>query len=63
MRISLLGGVKKWLSDERGNWPQIAEEAGVGYEWLTALMQGDIKDPGIQKIERLAAVKQEREAA
>ena len=60
---SLLSQVKVWLDQERGNWRTIAVEADVGYHWLTAMMQGDIRDPGVQKIERLVRCMHERETA
>ena len=52
-----------WLQTQKGNWPEIAKEAEVGYQWLTALMQGDIDDPGVRKIERLGKLMRERTVA
>lgn len=52
-----------WLETEKGNWPKIAKEAEVGYQWLTALMQGDIIDPGVRKIERLGKLMRARSVA
>ena len=63
MEKSLLQQVTHWLETQRGSWVEIADEAQVGYQWLTALMQGDIQDPGVRKIERLARLMRERAAA
>ena len=63
MEKSLLEQVMRWLETQRGSWREIADETGLGYQWLTALMQGDIQDPGVRKIERLARLMRERQAA
>lgn len=33
--------------------PRIAEETGLGLQWMHKLAQGHIKDPGVTKIQRL----------
>ena len=53
-RNPLLDAVLAGLQDRKGEWPSIAKETGLDYSWLTKLAQGQINDPGIKKIERLA---------
>ena len=38
---------------EKGRLPSIANEAGLGLEWLRKLVAGHIQDPGASKIEKL----------
>lgn len=40
---------------EHKRYRQIAEDTGLGYEWLTKLAQGRIPDPGVKRIEALHA--------
>lgn len=35
------------------SWPSYAEQIGCTYTWLVQLDKGNIKEPGINKIERL----------
>jgi hypothetical protein len=32
---------------------EVANTTGLGYEWLKKLKQGDIQDPGVNRIEKL----------
>lgn len=41
------------LLRERGGYREVAEATGLGYDWINKLVQGQIKDPGVNKIERL----------
>lgn len=51
----LLDAVQAELNRQRGQWPTIASKAGLDYSWLSKLAQGKIADPGVRKIEALAA--------
>jgi hypothetical protein len=35
------------------NMRQIADDTGLGYDWLRSLNSGRIPNPGVQKIEKL----------
>lgn len=39
----------------RGEWPSIAKAAGLSYWWLLKFAQGQIKEPGATKLEKLRA--------
>lgn len=41
------------LLRDRGRYREVAEATGLGYDWINKLVQGQIKDPGVNKIERL----------
>lgn len=41
------------LLRERGRYREVADATGLGYDWINKLVQGQIKDPGVNKIERL----------
>lgn len=47
--------VMRYLNTHSGQRKQIAEEAGVEYSWLSKVAAGVIKDPGVQRIQRVAA--------
>lgn len=55
MKESLLIQMKGRLRAVKGQWPSIADQAGVDYVWLTKVMQGAIKDPGVTRVERVIA--------
>lgn len=42
------------LYENVGRWPQICQETGLDYSWLTKFAQGKIADPGYSKIMTLA---------
>lgn len=50
---SLLDIMKTKVQAERGRWRDISAEALVGYDWLTRVMDGRIKDPGVARVERV----------
>ena len=52
---SLLEFVKDGLERHKGDWPQIADETGVPYDTLAKIARGVIGDPGVRKVEKLAA--------
>lgn len=41
------------LRSHRGTWPDIAQSAGLSYWWLLKFAQGQIKEPGAAKMEKL----------
>lgn len=41
------------LLRERGRYREVAQATGLGYDWINKLVQGQIRDPGVNKIERL----------
>ena len=41
------------MSKSRLTTAQIAEAASVGYHWLAKMKQGEIRNPGIVKVERV----------
>lgn len=53
MTESLKDQVLRMLRDNRGKWPVIAEESGVGYWWILKFTANKIPNPGFDKIERL----------
>jgi len=44
-----------YLETQKGHLPTIAQDTGLGLEWLRKLVGGHIQDPGISKIETLHA--------
>lgn len=38
----------------KGNWPTVADESGVSLRTLEKIARGEIKDPGVSHIEKLA---------
>ena len=54
---SLLAFVRRELPRhlKRANVRQLAEAAGVEKWWLAKLAAGKIEDPGVKKVEKLAA--------
>lgn len=40
----------------RDSWPALADKLDVTYSWLAALDAGKIKEPGVNKIERLYCI-------
>lgn len=49
----MLDTVKTLLASEKGNWPEIANQAGVNYKAIANLMQGASREPGVNTVERL----------
>lgn len=56
MNTPLLEQMKTGLAAHKGRWPEIAEQAEVGYVWLFKVMQGRIRDPGVARVERVIRV-------
>jgi hypothetical protein len=53
MNTPLLEQMKSRLLAAKGQWPVVCINAGVDYVWLTKVMQGHIKDPGVNRVERV----------
>jgi hypothetical protein len=56
--MTMLTDVQDYLESRRGKWREIAVEAEVSYDWLTKFMQGQISEPGYNKIHRLYVIAQ-----
>ena len=48
--------IRSRLEARRGEWPDIAKQAGVSHSWLSQFMRGLIPNPGIRTLEKLDAV-------
>jgi adenylosuccinate lyase len=55
MASAAVSQIIAFLESQKGRLPTIAEETGLGLEWLRKLVGGHIQDPGISKIETLRA--------
>lgn len=44
------------LSRSKGRWPEVAKESGVSKRTIEKIANGEIEDPGVSHIEKLAAV-------
>jgi hypothetical protein len=54
MEDSIYDYVMEQLEASKGNWPSIAEEAGVSPRTLEKIARREIIDPGVSHIEKLA---------
>lgn len=41
------------LEARRGDWPTVAERAGVSYSWLSKFANGRIRNPGFETLTKL----------
>lgn len=41
------------LDRHKGDWPAIAQSAGVSYSWLSKFTRGHIKNPGYRTLRRI----------
>lgn len=55
MKQSLYEFVISRLQDSKGTWPAIAEATGVSNRTIQKIASGEIADPGVSHIEKLAA--------
>jgi len=53
MSSTLLSDLLAKLESARGEWPAIANKAGVPYWTIAKLVQGKTKNPRINTVERL----------
>ena len=54
MQPDLLDYVRQNLEKCKGTWPAISRKTGVPYDTITKIVQGQIKDPKVSKVQRLA---------
>ena len=45
--------IRTRLEASRGDWPALAERAGVSHSWLSKFANGHIRNPGLRTLERL----------
>lgn len=52
--------IYRYVLDElirsKGRWPELAKESGVSKRTIEKIASGEIEDPGVSHIEKLAAV-------
>lgn len=63
MNESIYAFVLERLGTSRGKWPAVAEGSGVSKRTIEKIFSGDIKDPGVSHIEKLANYFRSQEAA
>lgn len=51
---SLFAYVLNKLETSKGKWKSVAEGSGVSYRTIEKIARGEIQDPGISHIEKLA---------
>jgi predicted transcriptional regulator len=54
MKDDILPFVLSELEKRRNTWPVVARESGVPYSTIAKIAQGQIKDPKVGKVQRLA---------
>lgn len=42
------------LEQSKGRWPAVAEGSGVPYRTVQKIAQGEIADPGVSSVQKLA---------
>ena len=55
MKTQLDSKVRAALEARRGDWPAIAQRAGVSHSWLSQFVRGLIPNPGIETLRAVAA--------
>lgn len=63
MQTDLLGFVRARIGSYQGPLSELAREAGVKTSWLHMFARGEIPNPGVQQVQRLADVLQKAPAA
>jgi len=56
MKMDLLGFVRARIGSYQGPLSELAREAGVKASWLHMFARGEIPNPGVQQVQRLADV-------
>jgi len=46
--------VREALQRRRGEWPALAEQAGVSHSWISQFVRGRIPNPGYRTLQKLA---------
>ncbi len=59
MNTSLHQYVLGGLEATKGRWPEVADKSGVSKRTLEKIARGEIVDPGVSHIEKLASYFQE----
>ena len=49
----MLAEVRHMLEQQRGSWQEICGDLHISYHWMTKMVQGQISNPGINKVEQL----------
>lgn len=52
--MDMLTYVIEELRARKGQWPAICKATDIDYSWLSKLSRGDIPEPGVRKVQRLA---------
>jgi len=63
MTDSIYEFVLERLQDSKGRWPAVAEGSGVSRRTIEKIASGEIQDPGVSHIEKLARYFREQCAA
>lgn len=51
--FQIAGIVREALEARRGQWPELANAAGVSHSWISQFVRGKIPNPGVATLERL----------
>ena len=62
MKVCLLKQVRSALERNRGRWPEIQHRAGLGYNTVRRIANGDTADPGVLRVQKLLHVIERLEA-
>jgi transcriptional regulator with XRE-family HTH domain len=63
MTESIYAYVLEQLQASKGRWAEVAEGSGVSRRTVEKIARGEIADPGVSHIEKLAAYFRQQEAA
>lgn len=63
MTPSIYAYVMTKLQDYKYRWPAVAEGSGVSRRTIEKIARGEIADPGVSHIEKLARYFEQQEAA
>lgn len=63
MEVSIYQYVIDQLARSKGTWPEVAEQSGVSRRTIEKIASGEIADPGVSHIEKLARHFREHAAA
>ena len=63
MNTSIYAYVMVQLQAHKGRWPNVAERSGVSRRTIEKIARGEIKDPGVSHIEKLAQFFHSEDAA
>lgn len=61
--MNVLDKVRDELNRRKGTWPQICDDVGLGYSYVSKIAQGHIKDPGHNRLMKLYNYFNENNAA